>query len=750
MAALFLLIGISASSQQNSWSRYSIFPEGGTILDIASDDNGTIYVMTPFSRIFYSTDNGDNWTIMQGTHGFWNITDIEVNKSSGRLYVGTNTEGIWFTSNLGQTWDWEYFYTSPQGQHAGIVQVGVKHGTGVVVACEPGPTTSTTYVSTNNGASWTHHINNTPFGVVVDYLFLQDGTLLAGTEQGVFQSSNNGATWTSAPANLSALTVTSLSQRNNGKIFAGTNYNRITQNTTGTGVYLSTDSGQSWVYSSTGITDTRISDLYFDEATATLFAATPTGVFASTNNGSSWSSINFNLVDVDVNCVTGKASGEVFIGANQDGVSRLGASAWILKNHGLENTSVSDMLIDGSNAFYIAYEASSGLYKQNVANQWQHLGIGQLPALSSCNRIVNSTNGDLYSGFVSSDIDRGVATSVDNGITWTGLGSAIPVPSGIYYASFMDIEVGPVAGQIYVLARYSGSSITTFYDVFRSLDNGLSWVSVFTANTSNSIFSIGDLDITSTGHIYVTYSDFGGTQVAFSTDQGATFNLMNISVPGFFQDMVVDRQDSVYLVAGNVVYEKNGANWIAKPNGGWPLDYSAHAVSIYFDNANSIYLSCADDGVYYSNTGGQSWQNITQGLPTYIGLSGTYRVHLKKFCFNSANKPFAITENIEINDLSIQGIYTFGTAAPTGMGVDYEESAVTLFPNPAQDYFSIHSGNERIIAMEMFNLMGETVLAEEVNSPGQEIDVSRLSMGMYFVRLTSSTEEIHVIRVSVL
>ena len=174
---MFLLVAIFSYSQQSGWSKYSTFPEGGTVIDITGDNSGKIYVLNQFSQIFYSTNSGADWTVIPETFSYWNVIDIEVNKATGMLYVGTTTEGIWYTSDLGVTWNNEFFYTTGQGFHACIAQIGVKHGSGIVVASEPDFGAANTYVSTNNGGSWTQFPGNATFNSAQDLLFLQNGTL---------------------------------------------------------------------------------------------------------------------------------------------------------------------------------------------------------------------------------------------------------------------------------------------------------------------------------------------------------------------------------------------------------------------------------------------------------------------------------------------------------------------------------------------------------------------------------------------
>lgn len=71
---------------------------------------------------------------------------------------------------------------------------------------------------------------------------------------------------------------------------------------TGSGVFKSTDGGDSWDGVNTGLTSTRIRCLVVDPVTPTIvYAGTmDSGVFKSTNGAGNWSPTNNGLTDFDV------------------------------------------------------------------------------------------------------------------------------------------------------------------------------------------------------------------------------------------------------------------------------------------------------------------------------------------------------------------------------------------------------------------------------------------------------------------
>mgnify|MGYP002529043039 CR=1 FL=1 len=72
--------------------------------------------------------------------------------------------------------------------------------------------------------------------------------------------------------------------------------------------------------------------------------------------------------------------------------------------------------------------------------------------------------------------------------------------------------------------------------------------------------------------------------------------------------------------------------------------------------------------------------------------------------------------------------------------VNYLESNVNLFPNPAKEYVDIRvDGELNVTNMEVFDVYGKLLNAVNVIDNPTRINVNNLSNGMYFVRVT--TEE---------
>ncbi|OYU95416.1 MAG: hypothetical protein CFE21_09735 [Bacteroidetes bacterium B1(2017)] len=106
---------------------------------------------------------------------------------------------------------------------------------------------------------------------------------------GIFKSSNEGASWKPLSDLLPQTTCASLliNPLNPNVMYLGTgdaNYN-----STGIGVYKTTNAGQTWFAANTGMGNKLVSKMLFTPGdTNTIIAACSDGIYKTTNNGSTW------------------------------------------------------------------------------------------------------------------------------------------------------------------------------------------------------------------------------------------------------------------------------------------------------------------------------------------------------------------------------------------------------------------------------------------------------------------------------
>ncbi len=223
------------------------------------------------------------------------------------------------------------------------------------------------------------------------------------------------------------------------------------------GVYIS-ESGYQWVQSS--LTD-YVSYIHINENN-TLYSGMNT-LFRSFDNGATWDSI-FYYGSGGIMSICTKGDSNVFIGTWGGGIFRS---------------------LDSGQAWTQVIDA----YNSEVFNA-----------------IVANSQGTLFAGsinFISGGSPGGVYRSEDNGTNWELSNMDYHFVSTIVINSNDEIFVG-TSGHY-----YTGNS-----EVFKSINNGLSWVSVLSNNTFKSLdinqydeIAVGCRVNSSPGGIFCSYSD---------------------------------------------------------------------------------------------------------------------------------------------------------------------------------------------------------------------------------------------------
>jgi len=176
---------------------------------------------------------------------------------------------------------------------------------------------------------------------------------------GVSKTTNGGVSW--SRYNLTDTTgftyALAIDPTNSNIIYAGGN----------PGLYKSTNSGTSWIYSSSGIIGYVYTIAINPNTSSTLFAGTPNGVFKSTNSGVNWT--DMGLTNVKTIIVDPSASNAIYAGTG-DGVykSSSGGGNWIRMNQGLLDSSITSLGIHTNNYLFVGTR-SAGVFR------WQLAGI---------------------------------------------------------------------------------------------------------------------------------------------------------------------------------------------------------------------------------------------------------------------------------------------------------------------------------------------------------------------------------------
>jgi photosystem II stability/assembly factor-like uncharacterized protein len=742
---------VMGQTEPYRWIKYDALPDGGHIKQLAYDNAGTIYALTDHhsqkSSIFYSEDKGDTWRELPG-HGFLhNQTSIEVDKVTGTLYVGTLYRGLLWTSNKGTTWSNERFYTMPtSGMNAYIATIGKNHGSNTIICNEPSIfNISTIRISTNGGATWTQVA--APFGVVNDFHFLPDGAVLAGTEWGVYISEDNGTNWLPRNTGIHNLMVTSIYEEvASGDIYISANKHSVLNDTTGAGIYKSTNAGLSWERISGGLTDYRVNHVTLDSA-GNIYAATPTGIFRSNNEGISWTADNAGLPLPNANNIISK-DGYAFASSANYGVARrtISSSSWATCNNGIKTTATQG-LIFYSPTHYVTLNQSTGVHIKHAGTWTQN--IADLPKTGAGELIAQGNGDTLYAAFrelfSDLDIEGGIFRSIDKGLNWQYISENFP-NEGIYSNIYKKIEVGE-SGAIYVFVSRGGDPFggdPSYDEILKSTDGGITWTSLFKGLILEMVLDHNE-------HLYVQIIDEETFDAKYiHSEDHISFENFEIDVPlvssGAYVDRVElypDNEGKLYLKDLNMLYKQTETGWESIPDLPWPTGmWEYNQVRLTFDLSNQLYALVAPDGIFRSSDEGATWENISTNIPSVIHpYFGSSMAHPKTIAFAEDNTPYYFNFHGADSTLAIYKYTNEVLAIPSTVS---ESKEINVYPNPTSSTFSYELSIEQpvIARVDLFSIDGRMISSENKRlTTGKNkgsINLNTMPTGTYVLRIATA------------
>ena len=313
---------MQSAGAQISWQRVwgpVLEPVPVLVEAIAFDRNGYAFAATSGmylsgQGILRSTDNGNSWS--PSNTGLPENTTVQalLSAPNGDLFAGAWTQGpltgcLYRSPDDGNTWARSdsglvgpSVCLAMMADSTGDLFVGVQGGESAV------------YRSTDNGTSW---LPTTAFTLNGCYALAvhSDGTIFAGTSMtGMFRTTDKGLTWEEIDNGLTNPFVNALLVTPPGVVFAGTG------GFFATGVFRSTDRGTHWEH--TALDSVMVSGLT-SSADGTMFAGTSrSGVFSSTDNGDTWNEENSGLTSLHVTALAVSPEGFLFAAADSGGMFR--------------------------------------------------------------------------------------------------------------------------------------------------------------------------------------------------------------------------------------------------------------------------------------------------------------------------------------------------------------------------------------------------------------------------------------------
>lgn len=365
-------------------------------------------------RVLVSVDHGETWAPWPAGTLTVTFNSLTVTGSAVPPTVFAGTSSGLYRSIGGQAW---------VKIVANYVSSLVSSGNNIVALVSTNYPNQEVILSTDQGSTW----ENRQAGLIrneIKSLYVNDSLLFAGTETtGLFLSRDKGDNWLFINNGLGDRTV--LSIVNNGlNYYAGTD----------DGIFFSTDRGASWIARYSLPMNTSVRSLLFKNTQ--LFAGTSQGVFVSTGNDTSWSFKNIGLTNIDVRTLVDDDS--TLLAGTGGGIfmSHDSASTWLAANSGLnEEINIRSLAHEGR----IIYAGTAGglFFSTNSGALWSKTSMG-----SATNNIrsvaVSPPNKTDSTVIVTTSFGKRLYLSPNSGLTWRY------TPNDYYWDSD-SINVGPLA-----------------------------------------------------------------------------------------------------------------------------------------------------------------------------------------------------------------------------------------------------------------------------------------------------------------
>ena len=443
--------------------------------------------------------------------------------------------------------------------------------------------------------------------------FTQDslGNIYAATStKKIYKSSDNCNSWKDFSNGLPDVNIEDLLSTRSA-VFAAT---------FGYGIYKTTNQGQNWFPSNSGVSTNYAMSFTLDNEY--VFAGTQNGVYRSSNNGDLWNYANgeigfthgvHDMVAVnDSNMFATTsigASGSIYRSTNQ-------GNNWILANNGLPGFYLSDLEYCANKIF--AGGTDETLY-QTTDNGllWQ--------VLVNYNSYVNSMKSKGDTIVVGTNSNSSPQISTDCGLTWNVRNQGLPVSriydilinrdfmitaldQGVYKSTNFGLNwfnSSTGIGGVEVADIYSFGNIVlagTFgFGMFRSTNSGLNWTQL---NVTGNIDCKNFLYKDSIFYFSTT------SQIYKSTDKGLTWSEYGMRPPLLDISFTVKGNKALIgsFIDGIYKTTNGGGNWYQSMNGITNL-LIYKSVFLDMDSITYVFINDIDEGskLYYSTNYGDQW-----------------------------------------------------------------------------------------------------------------------------------------------
>ena len=491
--------------------------------------------------IFKSTDGAASWTaINEGLiDPLTGISPLDVwslaidPKNPGTILAGSRFSEIFKSVDGGLTWQPKTFGGFQYLLETSAIRFDPTNSSRILAASNP----LGLLVSTDGGEDWSTFGNasDTFFTIVADPT--TPATLYAGNTSGsgIFKSTDSGAHWSTInkglPGGSGALPLVrgfAVDPSHPANLYAGTY---------GNGLFRSTDGGLNWSSANGAMRSNYVAAIAVGQSSTLLAGTLFSGVYRSADNAATWTSSEAGIDIAQVTALLADpASPGTVYAATFDGVSKSvdGGGTWLGVNNGLPIAPVSALASrSGSPRTLLAATLGSGVWKSTDGGAtWTSSAQGLTDTFIGSLVVDPSNSSTVYAGTDHSGTSsQRVFKSTDGGATWT----QTSLDAGQFPITFIAVNLSN-ASQVIAISE----SALGYY---QSLDAGKTWSTI---TTSASCGGVNTIFFGSSATLSV-----GGTAgLCRSSDGGKTWTLTPVGSLSSIETFLIDPSSSSTLYAG--------------------------------------------------------------------------------------------------------------------------------------------------------------------------------------------------------
>lgn len=581
--------------------------------------------------------------------------------------------------------------------------------------------------TTDGGFSW-QMLETDTLERIYDIFFLNEYTGFIAADHGnLLRTTDGGITWDRAFINL-YMEITSIYFVNDFVGFATSRLGRY---------YQTIDGGDTWD-SHTDPTMMDLNDVYFVDASHGFIAGDDGFFMRTVNGGISWTSMNCYSEVREMKFIdetTGFAIASEFLGTGHLVKTTNAGSSWFpvgmddiesyafVDDNTVIGTGGMGRLLKSTNAGVTSSNYTSSVTyadfvdihfpstatgyaigymgeivkTDDAGENWQLLPQGPAQRLNGV-WFTSNTN-----GFVSGD--SSLYTTADGGITWSKL--PIVFPGWMTEIFFVNSEIGYLIGE--------GDGL-----IYKTTDGGTSWNLLYQdeLHWPRSIYFVNP----DTGYVAL------GTSILKTSNGGIDWTETVLSNTEYVLLL------SIFFPTADVGYAGGFGGKIYKTTDGgntWNeqifSETSYHTIiSIWFIDQYKGFLGGDGSGFFQTADGGNSWTKLEY-------MTGFHDA----IWFTNSSTGYLAGSYGKIMKTSNAG-------AVPATALEKPGSAYTLYPNPAMYEITL-SANHNINSMHpaqvmLFNSSGALISSHEIVNPKIRLDISKLSPGIYYLRIKTASQ----------